>query len=228
MNSKLLQRISILAIAVIAALAIYLAFGTSAVHADGLTVKKYSSKVTVTTVDYEVWLKMGSRIKKSHKIRVASSNKSVAAPVVDDGRVFISVRKAGKAAVTIKNKTTGKTYKCTLKVLKYRNPFKKFYISGKNRASKFNPYNYGEFTNKKTRSKVSIKTKSGWKIKKITFTDAVYKASKEKYVFHTKKIKNNSTLKIKKTDANVDNYQCIGCVVYNKKYNFTQVFELSY
>ncbi|MBR3279155.1 MAG: hypothetical protein IKG01_09715 [Lachnospiraceae bacterium] len=152
----------------------------------------------------------------------------MAKPELDNGRIYIQVKKAGKATITIKNNTTKKTYKTVLKVVKYRNPFKKFYLSGKNRAGKFKTYNYAAFTNNKTSSKVSIKTKAGWKIRKITYCKSVYNEKTEKLANHTKKIKNNSTIKLKKSGSSNNVFQFVECEVYNKKNKLTQTFGLDF
>lgn len=67
MNRSLIQRIGILIAAAIVTLCLFMVMETSSVHADGMTPKAYKSKISVTTVDYFVYLKMGSRVKKSSR-----------------------------------------------------------------------------------------------------------------------------------------------------------------
>lgn len=227
MNCKLLQRIGIALAALIIVLTICMVSGTSNVHADGYTEKKYSKKVTATTVDYAVYLNMGSKAKRKHKLKVSSSKKSVAKARIESGLVILFVKKPGKATITVRNKSTNKTYKCSLKVVKYRNPFKKFTVAGKNRAGKFKKYNYTDFVNDKTqKSKISIKTKKGWKIKKIVYGRTYYDDNGG-FTEHKKKIKNNSVVKVKETN-NAELFQYVECILYNKKQKLTQSFTIDF
>jgi len=89
--------------------------------------------------------------------------------------VEVSPKKAGTVTVSAKAKANGKTYdlKTKFKFYKYTNPFKSFKIGKKSIAKKFASRDYytkmGLFNGTKTLSKqkISIKVKSGWKIRRI-------------------------------------------------------------
>ena len=228
MNSKTIKRAGILLAAMIVILSIIMMIQTSMAHADSMTEKKFAKKVTVTTNDYFVYLNMGSKTKSSHKVKASSSKKSVIKTEVYEGDVYLTVKKTGTATVTIKNKSTHKTYKCTVKVVKYKNPFKVFRFAGKNVTKKFKTYHMGSTTVKKAKAKLSIKPKSGWKIKKIIYSRSKYNSKKDKYVGHKKAIRNNKTIKVSKTDEGSSLLQVIIVKMYSKKSNATFDFFLDF
>lgn len=134
---------------------------------------KYGKKMTVSTQTNYVEIDMGKKDNGAKKITVTSSKKSVAKAATGYIKYLkvpvVEIKKKGTTKLTIKIKkgSSTKTYKSTLKVVAYKNPIKKIKIGDSVITSKFNKATYCEYTNKETKEKVSIKAKSGWKVKKI-------------------------------------------------------------
>lgn len=83
---------------------------------------------------------------------------------------YISIKKPGKAVLTVRAEKNGKykTYKIKVTVKKYSNPLKKLKIGSKDLTKKFNKKNeYATMNKKPLEGKLRIKVKSGYKIKKI-------------------------------------------------------------
>lgn len=180
---------------------------------------KWGKKMTVSTEAYGAIVDMGSKVKGAKSITIKSSNKKVATNIkdyTDEMKVpVLNIEGKGTTNLTIKVKTKKgtKTYKGKLKVVKYKNPIKKFKLSGKNVAKKFKKYPFGDYTVKSKKSKLVIKPNKGWKVKKI---EHVYGYSGK---FH--KVKNNSTIKWKDSGM-------LYITMYNKSKNQTETLFLSY
>ncbi len=121
------------------------------------------------------------------KFTVSSSNKKVIqVKKLSSSKYRVTYKKAGKAKLTLKyyetdTKTPTYTYVYSIRLYKWVNPFKTFKVGGKNITSK---YNYSTYYYKDMSGKVSVKLKSGWKIKKITH----YVYTKNEYGdYHTAK-----------------------------------------
>ena len=123
------------------------------------------------TTSYNIMLDGVSKTSAITKLK--SSKKSVATVSKfvygDTAYVAINMKKPGKTTVTFNVKYKGKTVKAKTKVeiRKYVNPFKSLKIGSKNYASKFKENPYCTLT-KTAKGKMTIKLKSGYKIKGIS------------------------------------------------------------
>ncbi len=73
--------------------------------------------------------------------------------------------KAGKSTITVKFKEGGKTYTASgvFTVKKYPNPFEYIKVNGKKIDLKKNKYDYSPEKYTKSKAKISVKLKKGWK-----------------------------------------------------------------
>ena len=180
------------------------------VHADGFVsgFTKYSKKMTMYTGSkygnvYSI--NMGKKTKGAKKVTVKSSNKKVLEPFhfgKPSNDVMASAKKPGKATLTIKvkkgNKT--KTYKIKVKVKKRVNPFKSFKVGKIKATSKFKRDQLVDVNvANNSKKKISIKLKSGYKLKKIVCTTWNPDNGEGK----EKTIKNNSTITAKEDLTNL-------------------------
>ena len=135
-------------------------------------------------------IKLNTTVKFSN---IKSSKASVLKAQKSGNQLLLTLKKPGTSVVSFKAKVSGKTYtyKCTVKVVKYANPFKSFTIGSKNYTSKFNKVEDSNwnFFGSTLSGKVKITTKSGWKLTEL----GVWNRTTNVY----KKIKNNTTVKIK-------------------------------
>lgn len=163
--------------------------------ADGFSVVKYSSRISVTKGDYYA-INMGTKTKNAKTVTVKSSKASVADAFMSGSTVMFDAKKAGKATLTItvtaKNGKK-KTYKCKVVIYNYTNPVKSFKVGNTQFASKFKRPNVGELYTGAKKAKVTVTPKAGWKLKKIehvmiSFSDGMKES--------TKKVKNKSTISI--------------------------------
>ena len=189
-----------------------------------ITVFKYKTSVK----DWNhYWLDTDAVFDQEAAVTMKSSKKSVVKPG-SSGSDFIA-KKAGTAKITMKGKkgNKAKKYKCTVKVVKYKNPVKKFKIGKKDYTSKLNKPVYQDawaaMKVKKGKAKISIKPKNGWKVKKIRYWWEQFDAEGNLVNQFDKKVKNNSKIAIKK-GANYDSGLII--TMTNKKEKLSQVYEL--
>ena len=180
---------------------------------------KYGKKSTfyLTAPGDYVLINMGKKGVKAKDITVKSSNKKVLVKDKDFGTVadgkklypVVRVKKPGKTVLTIKvkKKHSVKKYKCRLTVKKYKSPMKKVTLEGKSLTAQFKDGTFASHKRVGSKGKISIKVKKGWKVKKIDYHYYNSKGSAR-----TKKVKNNSTVKLQ--DGASFNY-----VLYNKKQN---------
>ena len=191
-------------------------------HADMVLPIKYDSKMLLMKGDYVYLLDMGKKAKNKHKKTVKSSKKSVLdTEVLEDGAILLYPEKAGKAKLTIKNKSTKKTYKCQVRVVKQQNPFKTFKVGKMNCAKDYNDYSFAfpaKDLTKGKQYKVNIKAKKGWKLKKITYVTQKEGSKK----VHKKTIKNKGKITAKSSKWS----QELVVKMYSKKYNMSKDFYL--
>ncbi|MBR2213166.1 MAG: hypothetical protein IJ889_01870 [Eubacterium sp.] len=108
-----------------------------------------------------------------------------------------------------------KTFKTKIVTYKYKNPFKKVKLYGKNYAKKFKHFYDCELKPKRgKKSKISVKVKKGWKFLGIR-VDNFDNGLKEQY------LGNNSTIKFTKRGE-----QCVNICLLNKKYNNWEWYEI--
>ena len=222
---KIFKKVVPAVMAIVVATAFVFVPQVETAHADSFNTVKYKSKITVTTGDPSIDLDMGKKVKSSAKVTVKSSKKSVIEPFYESGHVYLSVKKKGKAKITIKNKSTKKTYKCTVKVIKYKNPFKKFKVGKLNGAKTFKTWSTGMMKStpaKGTKAKVTIKAKKGWKVKKITLVSSKFNSSNGSFKTVTKNVKNKSTITYKGGSWD----QRLFVKMYNKKHKMNEEFTL--
>ena len=131
---------------------------------------KYEIKITVTRYSQSekgfdsYYIDMGNRGKGADRITATSSKKSVVKVKCyndpeDALSVVIEARKPGTSKLVIKIKRNGKVkkYKCTVKVIKYKNPIKSFKIGKKNYAKRFKKSPFATIAPVTGKAKVSIK-----------------------------------------------------------------------
>lgn len=229
---KVLSRVMSICLAFMVAFSMMIVPSVVAVHADGavLTEAKYAKTVKYYVgAEYGemVTLNMGSRLKGAKSVKITSSNKSVVKPFSyqkgDGNRIFLQLKKKGSAKLTITVKKSGKTtkYKATVKTLKYSNPFKSFKVGSKSVTSKFKKTMIAYYKNKlNSKQKISIKVKSGKKIKKIEYN--AYNFETEETIEKT--LKNNSSVKLIKD--NQDWAESIWVTVYDSKTKTTSYFSI--
>jgi len=228
---KVISKVLSVALAFMVAFGLVIVPSVSPVHADGacFVTAKYAKNVKYyygAKYCQYVILDMGSRLNGAKNVKVTSSKKSVVKTFKyykdSKGMILLKVKK-GTARVTIKCKKNGKnkTYKSKIKVVKYKNPFKGIYVGDKNCASKFNKRMLATYKNTlSTEQKISIKMKSGQKIKNIHY-DAI---NMENSKIISKTIKNNSSIKLKGNSEVWD--ESITVTVYDKKKKTTSYFYL--
>lgn len=143
----------------------------------------------------DMWIFRVKNMKSSaKKIKIASSKKSVAtAKSLGGGAFQITSKKAGttniKITATVNKKTV--TYKGTIKVVNYENPFKTLKIDGKSYVSIFNK-GFDLYTETaSTKFKLGLKLKSGWKLK-----EAAYYPGNGSTKNYTKKFKNGAEIPV--------------------------------
>lgn len=198
MAQKVGKRVGMILLASVIVAAMCLIAQTETAHAGYMTWVKYAKKVSVTTLDETVVLNMGKKVNMDSKVTVKSSKPSVVSGEFQDGCVFLNIKKNGTSKLTIQNKSTKKTYTCTFKVVKYKNPFKKFKIGGKSVAKQFGHSYEGALSKpfaKGTKAKITIKPKKGWKVKKIVYRAAYYGEGSKPSV--KKRVKNKSRIALR-------------------------------
>lgn len=129
------------------------------------------------------YVEMGKKADSAVKITVTSGNRKVAVPEKYDNSI-IHAKRAGTAKLKIKVKTKKgtKTYKCTLKVLKYENPFKTLKVGGTSLKSKFNKTaQANSYVKNKTTGKIKIVPKKGWVLKRAYYSCEYYGDDYEHY-----------------------------------------------
>ena len=187
-------------------------------YADGANgTIKWGKKMTVSKAVYCADIDMGSKFKGAKKVTLKSSNKKVLKPMGYYSEVkalLADIGKKGTTTLTVKIKTKKgtKTYKGKLKVVAYKNPVSKFKLGSKDLAKKFKSDTYYDYNESKKKTKVSIKAKKGWKVKKITY--GYWSTSKDKWV--EKKLKNNSSFTLKEDGGQLVVY------LYKKSNNQTE------
>ncbi len=102
------------------------------------------------------------------KPKITSSKKSVAKIKNEGGGLFVIMpKKAGTTKIKLTAKVNGKkvTRKATIKIVKFKQPFKTLKIGGKNCIKKVNQsYNMANIKTDKSKIKLNYKLKSGWKV----------------------------------------------------------------
>ncbi len=207
---KVLSKVLSLCIAVMVAFGLIIVPAAAPAHADGFvsgSIKYRKSMTLYSGSEYgNVYLiKMGSKLKGAKSVKIKSSNKKVLEPFgyyKGDKDLMANAKKSGKADLTVKVKKGGKTktYKIKVKVEKSGNPFKSFKVGKKNITSQFKSEQIADCRVKNnSKQKISIKPKSGMKIKKIQFSTYDFETDKS----IRKNIKNNSTVKVKKDETNI-------------------------
>lgn len=187
------------------------------------TVKNNFTKVLIYSGKYadpvtEPWVFDVNNLVKMKKVTVSSSQKSVVTvkKLTDNTGAFggtagetacwclqAEPRKAGTSKITIEcTNARGKkvTYKGTIKVVKFVNPFKTLKIDGKSYLSKIKGDNCDiKVKSKAKKFKLNFKLKSGWKLigtpKFEYFSDSGYKS--------VGAFKNGKTYKLNKGDTYV-------------------------
>ena len=212
------------------------------VHADMFKFIPYKSQIVITSLDRnaDIVLEMGKRVKSKHKITVKSSKPSAVDVKKYDTEVDLIPKKPGKSTITIRNKTTKKTYTCTVTYMKYTNPFKTLKVGKKDMKKKMNtsgvyssgslgPKNAGYadisgFIGQRSGScKVRVTAKKGWKVKKIQYKAFHFSDSWKIDQKITKTVKNNSMVKFKKSKAWKE---VLAVTMYNKKYDATMIYNV--
>lgn len=229
---KVLSRVMSVCLALMVAFSMVIVPSVVAVHADGavLSEAKYAKTVKYYVgAEYGelVMLNMGSKLKGAKSVKITSSKKSVVKPFSyqkgDGNYIILNLKKKGTAKLTITVKKSGKTakYKTTVKVLKYSNPFQSFKIGQKSVTTKFKKTMVADYNNKiNEKQKISIKVKSGKKIKKITYCALNFETEEE----INKTIKNNSSVKLIKDNETW--MESITVTVYDSKTKTTSWFSL--
>lgn len=136
---------------------------------------QYAKKIGLCMDEPSYWVLMGNKVKKAKKVTVKSSKKSVvSARVASKGEgkyknsIILEPKKKGSSVITVKvTKKNGKkkTYRIKVTSYKYSNPAAAFMIAGE--SFSFDKDNYVSWMPKVTKGKISVKAKSGWKVKKI-------------------------------------------------------------
>lgn len=142
---------------------------------------------------------------KSNNKKVVTVDESILGGLHGEKEIYFTPKKVGKTTVTFQVKNGKKVQKFTTKVIvkKYSNPIKSFKIGKTQYASKFKRTNFIE-PKKGATGKLSIKLKSGWKIKSIRH----HRAKDCRDV----KVKNNKKMRLRDGDSLI-------VTVYNKKQN---------
>jgi cell division protein YceG involved in septum cleavage len=116
------------------------------------------------------------------------------------------------------------------KTTSYSNPFKTLKIGSKDLASKFKKSRYANHTPKAESEKITVKLKSGWKLKSITHTyyvrdenediDGDAAEAYETWTEKTDTIKNKGTIKYQEEEGT------LVIKVYNKKIKKHKTFQI--
>ena len=220
------RKIGPVVIAFLVAVAFVLAPQMDAVHA-GEVVKtvKYQKKVTVSTLEKKAVFNISSKFKKTKNVKAKSSQPSVVAVKKKSGKFYLTIKKPGRAKLTFTNKKTGKKYTSTIRVVKYKSPFKTFKLGKKSVKGKFKTRNTGTLKTKATKAKVNIKPKWGWQVKKITYITLYQNDDKNVYKRTGKTVANKSSIKIKHGKWY---YHALKVKMYNKYWKQTEYFYLNF
>lgn len=201
---------------------------TAAVHADDFGVKVEYTTKTATLATGNYYVDFGKKFNENKdKIRVKSSNKSVAA--VEKDYPTFELKKPGKATLTFvvtKKSGSKKTYKMTIKAVKYQNPFKSVKIGSKEYRSKFKKDVFYELEKGSGKYKVAITPAKGWKVESIIH--AWYRTDKNGELDYNnlveKKVKNKSKISITKGKS----ISWVSIVMYNKKTGCKEMIEFTF
>jgi hypothetical protein len=192
-----LRKTLTLLLAVAVAVAMIVIPQTMTAHAGGeggpITKTVYITKYGNAPTYFTFWDGKGGKIKS-----VKSSKKSVVEPIGKDGTV--KGKKPGKAKLTFKVKrgSKTKTLKCKVIVSKYKNPFKKITVDGKDLTSRFKSNAWTEFRDASAaKVKIHVTTAKGWKVTKIMAQ------SPSGSSFKSKKIANGGTIDTTKSYVSV-------------------------
>ena len=165
----------------------------------------FKKTVSCSAVDREngYFLSASNIPAKAKKVKISLSKKSVGKVKSYGGGDFVFYpKKAGKTKITITAVVKGKKVKCkgTINVVKFKQPFKSLKVDGKDYSNniKGSEGSAVEVKSNKSKAKVELNLKSGWKVSKV------YKGEK--------KMKNRKSFTLKKGDG-------IGVYVKNKKNN---------
>ena len=226
MKQRNIARLGLWCIALCLAAAVILIPQTEKAMAAPVNKTAYQKNLTISNADKYIEIDMGKKAKGAKKITVKSSKKSVLKPASGWKSVYTNVNKKGKATLTIKvkKKSGTKTYKCKVKVVKYKKPVTKFALGARNYAGSFSKGTYGMIRNTAASAKLSVKAAKGWKVKKIKYTASAYNKASRKYTKISKTLKNNSNVSLK-TAAGWS--QQIAVTVYNKKQKLTETLTLA-
>ena len=225
-----IARLGLWCIALCLAAAVILIPQTEKALASPVNKTAYHKNLTISDADKYIEIDMGKKAKGAKKITVKSSKKSVIKPSAGEKdfyrSAYINVNKTGKATLTIKvkKKSGTKTYKCKVKVVKYKKPVTKFALGARNYAGSYSKGTYGMIRNTAASAKLSVKAAKGWKIKKIKYTASAYNKDSRKYTKISKTLKNNKSVSLK-TAAGWS--QQIAVTVYNKKQKLTETLTLA-
>lgn len=148
----------------------------------------YFSKSNNTTVFYNpynnytintTFLNIEGSNDKSDITKLKSSKKDIKLEACDG---YIIVRYGNKSQkTTITCEVKGVKLKTTLKIIKYRNPFKSIKLGGRDYTKGFNKNLYIYTKKKYKNNTLAIKCKSGWKIRSIKYTKQGSKHLVNKY-----------------------------------------------
>lgn len=226
MKQRIVTRAALWGIALCLAAAVILIPQTEQAAAAPVNKQAYKKSLTISNVDKYIEIDMGKKAKGAKEITVKSSKKSVIKPASGWKSVYVNVKKTGKATLTIKvkKKSGTKTYKCKLKVVKYKKPVTKFTLGARNYAGSFSKGTYGMIRNASASAKLSVKAAKGWKVKKIKYTASAYNRASRKYTNISKTLKNGKNVSLK-TAAGWS--QQITVTLYNKKQKRTETLTLA-
>lgn len=179
----------------------------------------YSRNMTISKSNSGYYIMTGKNLGNGEIMSIKSSNRKVITPM-DNADIYDAVwadsfdtRKTGTAKLTITVKLKNgkmKKYVAKVKVVKYSNPVKQFKLGSRNLASKFGKNANLFISAKKDREKISVQAKSGWKVKKISYT--YYKGGK----WRTRTIHNKDYIRYEKNGT-------ITVSMYKKKTKQTEM-----
>ena len=166
---------------------------------------------------YSITLRIDGTRDKNDIKKLKSSKKDIE---LEAGDGYITVRYGNKSQkTTITCEVKGVKLKTTLKIVKYKNPFKSKKLGGTNYTKRYNKRNYAYITKKYNNNTLSIKCQSGWKITYVGFTK---KSTKRYKVYRT-----NSSTFSKKVSLNAW-YKDITIYVENEKTGIKEMFNMDY
>ena len=199
---------------------------TSVVKADEIgTLLEYSKSMTLATGTYTI--DFGKKFNnEKDKIKVTTSDKRVAAVEKDFPTIELKKKGTAKIKFTVTKKNgKKKTYKMTVKVFKYKNPFKSIKLGSEQYRSKFKKNQGFEIEKKEGKYKISVKPAKGWTVQKIVHawydTDKNGELDFDKLI--EKKVKNNKKISVKEESL----ISWLTVYMYNKKTGVTEMMEFS-